>query len=259
MNKPVQRQIAKRFVQCLMDHDIKLVCFDFDETITVGPGKAVSNTFRRVVQEMKKKKLRGAIVTFNIGFPIAAWLRIHEIELPIVSRVSPADVSFGKQWHIREAMTTYNTRLSNASDMILGRNVLLIDDLKNNVEWARNMGYVALEVQCKRGLTSNDLVRCMANSSYYFKKGKTFVPSWSCAELFTQSRGNWFLCADSSELVLDPRLHQLVLHEDPYHNLVYFSFRYVPETRTYQPEAMITEISLLDHLEKFPQAGKARQ
>lgn len=153
--------IADRFVHCLIEHKIKLVCFDFDETITVNT-HFISNAFCRVAKKLVQYGILGAVVTFNTDPRLAGKLRKLGIDFPVFSRIIARDVAFGKQWHIRQSLLHYR------SEGVLFRNVLLIDDLDNNIKWARRCGCNALEVQGRCGLGSNDLLRCMAQPQFYF-------------------------------------------------------------------------------------------
>lgn len=154
-------EIADRFVRCLVDHKIKLVCFDFDETITVHR-RFISNAFRRVASRLAQANILGAIVTFNLNPGLPSRLKRLNIEFPVFARAIDRDVAFGKQWHIRQSLEHYRP------EGILFRNVLLVDDLDNNIKWARRCGCNALEVQGRNGLGSSDLLRCMTQTKLYF-------------------------------------------------------------------------------------------
>ena len=166
MKEAFRERVVENFVQCLLDHGIQLVCFDFDETITVNKKRFISKTFLLLTKALARNDIDMAITTFNTGFNIQDFLLhkgLHEekhLVFPIVRKFCPYGSTRGKCWHILQAMKYFS--VTNPAQ------VLLIDDLPANVDQARAFGFRALEVQRKRGLTIDDLLRCMANEKYYF-------------------------------------------------------------------------------------------
>jgi hypothetical protein len=182
--------IVDDFVQCLLSYRIELVCFDFDETITVNDKRWVSKTFQCLSKSLWRAGIHQAITTFNLGYDIHELLRrrdavFDKIHLPIIRRVSRLDFAFGKYWHITRAMERFGLRISQCNNS----HVLLIDDFENNVNWARKFGICALEVAKKKGLSLEDLLRCMANSAFYFPPHlSTFIPSVSQAPTWLRGK-----------------------------------------------------------------------
>lgn len=176
-----RKQAIRNFVRLIKSVGIELVCFDFDETITVNGKRFVSNTFRMLVDELTRNGIHLAIATFNMGYDIQSLLVRKQVmkpgvPFPIFRRVLPQDFVMGKYWHICQAMTFFKLPLQDT------KRVLLVDDVQNNVEWARRFGICALEVQRRRGLSLDDLLRCIANAGFYFphaiyRPKRFFVPS----------------------------------------------------------------------------------
>lgn len=212
-------QVVQDFTMCLKRHGIQLVCFDFDETITVNGKRFVSKIFRLLFDTLRENHIHMAITTFNMGYDIKSLLLkkgLHPPALrmiPIIRRASDMDLSFGKFWHILEAMKNYSLPFQSCSK------VLLIDDVKNNVIWARRFGFCALEVQRKKGLSVDDLLRGLANCAFYFFPSSPFpsIPSVIGTEKMFQSKirlGSLFF--QSKDLVLLVGLTQLMLCHDEF-------------------------------------------
>jgi hypothetical protein len=157
--------VAKSFVSCLIKHNIRLVCFDFDETITMDAQRTLSPMFIQLVKLLPEAGIFVVVTTLNTRFDIASFLARHGIYIKVFARADLQDLFIGKQWHIQEALSYVNSFLVTP---ILWHQILLIDDLPNNVYWFRRVGGTALEVQDRNGLKSSDLLRMMAQEDSYF-------------------------------------------------------------------------------------------
>lgn len=244
-----RQKIVCDFVDCLLKYKIKLVCFDFDETITVNAKRFVSKTFQYLFATLKDKGIFMAVTTFNVGYDIKSLLQrklvpLDNVFFPIIRRASRLDFVFGKLWHILQAMELFGIPKTDA------KQVLLIDDLENNVKSARQFDICALEVQRRKGLSSEDLLRSLANPNFYFspQENSCFVPSLN---KFPKQE-----LQERFELILDPcamdptkRSIYLLLQKDGYGNYFLLAVCFEMHTMKIEFPFMVVQTKMRNFLE----------
>lgn len=243
-----REQIVRDFVTCLERHQIQLVCFDFDETITVNGKRFVSKTFSYLAQQLHERGIRMAITTFNMGFDIESLLRrknipVDEAPIPVIRRVSQLDFAFGKYWHITQAMKFFDIPILKTPLASMHPHprikspphcrVLLIDDLQNNVIWARKFGVCALEVQKRKGLSVDDLLRCLANVKFYFhpRGPYRFIPSIGQPSHIPPSvPHNFHFAPTPKDLLFHPEITNLLAEQDPFGHPFLLAVQFHPQS-----------------------------
>lgn len=104
--------------------------------------------------------------------------------------------------------------------------------------------YKALEVQCKRGLTSHNLLKWMPNPNFYFNEKAALVPTWSLQDLLKRFQGRVNIVSEDEGLKEDPSVVQLLMDRDSCGDLVCYCFQDSGVTRDSVPLCIITEVAL---------------
>ena len=217
------QEIVSDFTDCLSQHDICLVCFNFDQTITVNEKQSISKTFVRLLQKLHQMNFHIAITTFNLGYDIASLFEEkHILEkdekpyfIPIIRRATNFDFQYGKLWHIREAMKIFNL----PPDAF--HQVILFDNLKRNVYMAKCFDIVALEVQNRKGIQRSRICYnfwLIMNFIFHLKIRK-FIPS--IATFSTSSLSKNYVChlaANWNQIEVNPHVINIILQKNSYEN-----------------------------------------
>jgi hypothetical protein len=147
-------QIVHRFVKHLLSKGIKIVAWDFDETIapaeftveyfnTQNICQRISPLFVKIATALLENNIGVAMVTYNsnplIGPAVSSLL---DTNIPVFFRADH-EIGTGKGWHLTNVIRFYNDLLGigGTPRMITSKNVMLIDDQPDNIDIALSNGY----------------------------------------------------------------------------------------------------------------------
>ncbi len=165
----ISDRIVMQFVRHLKKLGIKIVAWDFDDTIVdtdytpefynpINICNRISPLFVTIAQKLLEADIGIAIVTYNdnphIGPAVSHLLGIYT---PVFARADH-EIHTGKSWHLTETIQFFNQMLDIADtpDKLTSKNVLLIDDQLPNISVAKINGYSC--IACKKVITLDELV-----------------------------------------------------------------------------------------------------
>ena len=149
----LEDEIIMRFVGHLKKQGVRLVCFDFDQTIVntsynhefrtpANICRRVSPLFTKLGLMLLENGINVSIVTFNINPYIGpAISELLGTKIACFSR-NDSETETGKGWHLDNTIKLYNSRMQIGDKMgIRPENVLFLDDDFENIKIAIRSGY----------------------------------------------------------------------------------------------------------------------
>lgn len=165
----IEENIVKGFINVLLDQDVQLACFDFDNTI-VNPdhnvefetpsaiARRICPLFVRLAKELMDAGVMVIIVTYNNNPHICnALTSLLGAYIPVFSRADHNAETF-KSWHLDRGIEYFNG-LMKLSDQngLRPKNVLLVDDDPDNAMNATRLDYKVIHNPTV--LTLDDLIK----------------------------------------------------------------------------------------------------
>ncbi len=156
--------LVEEFIKNLLDKGIKLVCFDFDNTIVDSDYTEEFNHPKRIVNRISPlffplatlmliNDIDVAIVTFNLNPLIAEALqKVMKLPIHVYARDDSQKMT-GKTFHLNLAMTAYEKKHEQS---IKPCDVLLVDDDPTNAAIAHRLGFNCINNQ--EIICPNDLI-----------------------------------------------------------------------------------------------------
>lgn len=162
------------------------VIFDFDNTLTtfnvsmavnelngnenVFTDIVCSLDFKKWLQFLKNKHIKLYVMSFGYNNVITNYLKKYDLYNYFDKIYTPSSYGLKDGFSYSKIAKGKNRFIERICSGILNDNILLIDDDRTNIAWAKEAGYKVILVDPRTGFGSNDFVYACSIVSNWLKK-----------------------------------------------------------------------------------------
>ena len=162
------------------------VIFDFDNTLTkcdvssqidnligneiVFTEMVLHNDFKQLLQILKNKNIKLFVLSFGYNNIIINYLKNHDLYKYFDGIYTPSSFGLKDGYSYAKAANGKNKLIKIICKGILNENILLVDDNRTNIAWAKEEGFKVLMIDSRFGITNDDFVNLCGLTKYWIKK-----------------------------------------------------------------------------------------
>lgn len=162
------------------------VIFDFDNTLTtfnvsasinrlngnenVFSNIVCSDDFKRWLTLLRNKNIKLYILSFGYHHVIVSYLKKYNLYYYFDNIFTPSCYGLKDGYSYSEKANGKNKFIEGICKDLKNDNILLIDDDKTNIAWAKEAGYQYIKVNPQLGITNSDFVSMCTITGHWLKK-----------------------------------------------------------------------------------------